>query len=358
LLEQHDPQRQISVFENIMPSQIGRSRYNHRPSRPAPGRKAGNAIADGSSTGLPSDDGSRSAGSLIVAVSAIAFSTAGLFTRLIATDVLTMLLWRGLFGGLLIGAYIVWQERAATRAAFAAIGWAGLLTSSCSTVGAICFVAALRETTVADVTAIYATAPFGAAVIAWAWTSEHPRPTTLVASGLALLGVLIMCGGVTSMGQSLGDLLALAMTVLMALMMVVIRRNQQVSMLPAACLSALTRAIAVIPWAHPFALTREDLALLALFGTTQFGTGLLLLTVDSRLISAPRASLLVNLELPFAPLWVWLAFDEVPSWLTFVGGGIVWAAVLLDIAADQRRSDQRTREVSLSAPASCYTMEG
>jgi drug/metabolite transporter (DMT)-like permease len=314
LLEQHDPQRQISVFENIMPSQIGRSRYNHRPSRPAPGRKAGNAIADGSSTGLPSDDGSRSAGSLIVAVSAIAFSTAGLFTRLIATDVLTMLLWRGLFGGLLIGAYIVWQERAATRAAFAAIGWAGLLTSSCSTVGAICFVAALRETTVADVTAIYTTAPFGAAVIAWAWTSEHPRPTTLVASGLALLGVLIMCGGVTSMGQSLGDLLALAMTVLMALMMVVIRRNQQVSMF--------------------------------------------LLTVDSRLISAPRASLLVNLELPFAPLWVWLAFDEVPSWLIFVGGGIVCAAVLLDIAADQRRSDQRTREVSLSAPDSCYTMEG
>jgi hypothetical protein len=43
---------------------------------------------------------------LIVAVSAIAFSTAGLFTRLISTDVWTMLFWRGLFGGLLIAAYI------------------------------------------------------------------------------------------------------------------------------------------------------------------------------------------------------------------------------------------------------------
>jgi hypothetical protein len=44
-------------------------------------------------------------------------------TQLIATDVWTMLSWRGLFGGLLIGAHIAWQERAAARAAFVAIGW-------------------------------------------------------------------------------------------------------------------------------------------------------------------------------------------------------------------------------------------
>ena len=281
-------------------------------------------------TGLLSDQGSGSAGSLVVAASAIAFSTAGLFTRLIVADVWTMLFWRGLFGGLLIAVYIVWEERAATRAAFAAIGWAGLLTASCSTVATICFIAALRETAVADVTIIYATAPFIAAVIAWAWTREHPRRVTLAASGLALLGVVIMCGNSSSAGHAPGDLLALAMTMLMALMMVVIRQNRQVSMLPAACLSAFACAVVVFPLAHP-AVTRGDLLLLALFGTTQFGTGLLLLTIGSRLISATRASLLVNLELPFAPLWVWLAFDEVPSQLTCVGGGIVCTAVLLDI---------------------------
>ena len=55
---------------------------------------------------VPASKVARSTGSLIVAVSAIAFSTAGLFTRLISTDVWTMLFWRGLFGGLLIAAYI------------------------------------------------------------------------------------------------------------------------------------------------------------------------------------------------------------------------------------------------------------
>jgi drug/metabolite transporter (DMT)-like permease len=283
----------------------------------------------------------RTAASLIVAAAAVAFSTAGLFTRLIAADVWTMLFWRGLFGGLLIGGYIAWQERGAMRAAFASIGWAGVLAAACSTVATICFIAALRVTTVADVTIIYATAPFIAAVIAWAWTGDFPHRGTLVASGLALFGVVIMFGDSPSMGRVVGDLLALAMTVLMALMMVVIRKNRRVSMLPAACLSAFACSVVVLPLAHPGAVGGHDMALLALFGTTQFGLGLLLLTIGSRLVSAARASLLANLELPFAPLWVWLAFGEVPSRLTVVGGGIVCVAVLLDMAAEHRRSGGR-----------------
>jgi drug/metabolite transporter (DMT)-like permease len=307
-------------------------------------------ISEASATSLPlalaslrTGEGTRSAGSLIVAVSAIAFSTAGLFTHLITADVWTMLFWRGLFGGLFIAAYIGWRERAATRAAFTSIGWAGLLTASCSTIGTICFITALRETTVADVTVIYATAPFIAAGIAWAWTRERPNHVTLAASGVALFGVVVMCSVALSMGHVLGDLLALAMTVLMALMMVVIRKNRQVSMLPAACLSAWACALIVFPLAHPADVTTQDLVRLGLFGTTQFGLGLLLLTIGSRLISATRSSLLTNLELPLAPLWIWLAFGEVPPPLTCLGGGIVFAAVLLDLAAHQTRSHQPTR---------------
>jgi drug/metabolite transporter (DMT)-like permease len=289
------------------------------------------------------EESTRSAGSLIVAASAVAFSSAGLFTRLISADVWTMLFWRGLFGALLIAAYIAWQQRAATAAAFAAVGRAGLLVASCSTIATICFIAALRETTVADVTIIYATAPFVAAGLAWAWTRERPGRTTLLASTLALVGVAVMCSAALSTGHMLGDLLALGMTVLMALMMVVIRKNRHVSMLPAACLSAVACAVAVLPLSHPTEVTTADFILLGLFGTTQFGLGLLLLTVGSRLISATRASLLANLELPFAPLWVWLVFAEVPSRSTYVGGGIVCAAVLLDLVADQIRSHQLAR---------------
>ena len=48
-------------------------------------------------------------GATLVVLSAFAFSTAGFFTRLIDTDVWTMLFWRGLFGGLFIAGYILWR---------------------------------------------------------------------------------------------------------------------------------------------------------------------------------------------------------------------------------------------------------
>jgi drug/metabolite transporter (DMT)-like permease len=282
-----------------------------------------------------------SAGGILVAVSAVAFSTAGLFTRLSQVDPWTLLFWRGLFAGLTLFACVVWQERGRVAAAFGGIGRAGLVAAGCSTLGTICFIWALRETTVADVTVIYALAPFVAAGIAWAWQGDRPDRVTLTASGVALIGVFVMCdagmaSGQRTGGQLTGALLALTMTVLMAVMMVVIRANRHVSMLPASCLSALTCSVLVLPAAHPLAVTGADFGLLALFGVFQFGGGLLLLTLGSRLIPAARASLLGNLELPLAPLWVWLVFGEVPAAATMVGGGVVCAAVLMDLIADRR----------------------
>ncbi len=297
--------------------------------------------SDATTIGLATGDRSRFAAWSIVAAAAMFFSTAGLFTRLIAADSWTLLFWRGVFGGLLMVACIAWRTRGTTWATFAAMGRAGLLVAGCSTAATICFVTALRATTVADVTIIYAAAPFAAAGIAWVWTRERPGGATLAASGLALIGVVVMCGGAPSGGHLPGDLLALGMTVLMALMMVVIRRNRHVSMLPAACLSAFACAAVVWPLSHPLGVTTTDFVLLGLFGTTQFGLGLILLTLGSRLMSASRASLLANLELPFAPLWVWLAFGDRPAQSTYVGGGLVCAAVLLDLLADQMRPKRR-----------------
>lgn len=294
--------------------------------------------SDATATAMPATpwDNAAAVGVLTVAASAIAFSTAGFFARLIEVDVWTMLFWRGLFGGLLILAYIVAQARGRTWAAFAAIGRAGLLVAACAAVATVCFIASLRASTVADVTVLYATAPFFAAAIAWICFREVPHRMTLAASLLALAGVTIMFGTVPSARHAFGNALALVMTVLMAVIMVTIRRHRHVSMLPAVCLSAFACAAAVWPLAQPAGVTGSEFALLALFGTTQFGLGMLLLAIGSRYISAPRASLLCNLELPFAPLWVWIAFGEAPAAATWAGGAVVCAAILMDLAAARR----------------------
>ena len=276
-------------------------------------------------------------GILLVTASALAFSTAGFFTRLIELDVWTILFWRGLFGGAFIAAFIVAQHRRRSLDVVRAIGVPGLVVTVCSAVATVCFVNALRLTTVADVAVIYAVAPFTAAAIAWVCSGERERRATLVASLVALAGVCVMFQGAASFDHVAGDLLALAMTLLMSVVMVIIRSCRSVSMLPASGLSAFLSSMLVAPLASPDAVTALDLAHLLLFGVTQFGLGLLLLTLGTRLLSASRAALIGNLELPLGPIWVWLAFAEVPPQATVVGGVIVLAAVLADMLAGQPR---------------------
>jgi len=93
-------------------------------------------------------------GVLLVTVSAVAWSTAGFFTRLIPLDSWTILFWRGIFAGLFIGVYIVWQYRADTLRVYRSMGRAGWLFAICSAFGMTTFISALKLTTVADVAII------------------------------------------------------------------------------------------------------------------------------------------------------------------------------------------------------------
>jgi drug/metabolite transporter (DMT)-like permease len=276
-------------------------------------------------------------GPILVVLSAVAFSTAGFFTRLIEVDVWTMLFWRGLFGGLFIAGYVASRQGGTVAAAFRLIGLPGVVAAGCSTAATICFVNALRQTTVADVLVINATAPFMTAGLAWLWTGERERWTTLAASGMALAGVVVTVSAAFGSGRLFGDSLALLMTILISAMMVVIRRHRAVCMLPAASLSAFLCALVVWPLADPASATGWNFVNLVLFGTMQFGLGLLLLTVGTRLISATRSALIGALETPLAPALVWLAFGEVPPLLTCVGGAVVLAAVVGDLLVTKEK---------------------
>jgi drug/metabolite transporter (DMT)-like permease len=280
----------------------------------------------------------RGLGLVLCAGAAAAYSTAGYFTRLIPLDVWTILFWRGLFAGGFVAACFVWQEGRGAARGIRAIGWPGLLATACSALATILFINAFRLTSVADVVIIFATAPFLTAAIARAWFGTRESGATLVASAAALVGVVIMMGGASVQGHFVGDLLALGMTVLMATMMVIIRQYRQTPMLPAASASAFLCALFALPLAAPLSVTSTEMVELVLFGVTQFGLGLLLLTLGTRLVSATESALVNTLEVPLAALWVWLAFNEVPPSSTLIGGAIVVAAVVGHVVLGEART--------------------
>jgi drug/metabolite transporter (DMT)-like permease len=275
-------------------------------------------------------------GILLIGLSAVAYSSAGFFTRLIHLDAWTMLFWRGLFAGLMILCVIAVQERRNTWGAIRAIGRPGIVAACCSTAATMFYINALRHSSVADVAVIFAAAPFLTAGLGWLWLGVREAWTTLAASLVALLGVTIMVGGAVADGHLFGDVLAFGMTICMAIMMLIIREHHETPMLPAACLSALLCPLVVWPFAAPLDIGWDNVANLFLFGTTQFGLGLVLLTVGGQMVSATENALINTLETPLAIAWVWVCFGETPSVASFVGGSIVMAAV----AAHVWRSNQ------------------
>lgn len=275
-------------------------------------------------------------GIVLTAASALAYSTSGFFTRLIPLDAWTILFWRGIFAGLFIGLFTIWQHRRRTLAAVRAIGTPGLAAAALSAVATIMYINAFRRTTVADVMIINATIPFMTAALGWMWLREREAWTTVLASAVAFVGAVTMVGGAVAQGHLIGDLLALGMALCIACMMLIIRKHRATPMLPAACLSAFLCSALVSPVARTAAPAAPNLLYLGLFGTTQFGLGLLLLTLGTRLVSATESALMGALEAPLGPIWVWLAFAELPSLTTWIGGAIIMGAVLAHIVASSR----------------------
>lgn len=274
-------------------------------------------------------------GVLLVTASAVAWSAGGLFSRLLTLDNWTMSAWRGLFGAAGIVVILVAQRRYDGWRALRFMGVRGWLFVLQSAFGMIFYLAALRHTTVANVAVIYATTPLIGAGLSWLFLRERPAKTAIVGTLMALLGVAIMVGFAGG-GGLLGDLLALGMTLSMAVATVVARNYRDIPILETACLSSLLSGLLCWPFGTPLSVSGHEIGVLALFGIVNFAIGLPLFTLGARLLPVIETSLIGALDAPLAPLWVWLAFSETPGPATLIGGVIVFVAVAIHLVAASR----------------------
>lgn len=274
-----------------------------------------------------------------VALSALAWSSSGLFMRAIHADLMTILFYRGIVSGSGVFALFLFIERGRAWRIIGAMRAPAFAATFFSTTAMISGIGSIYYASVADAMVIYATVPFVTAGVALLLIHERPSAATMVAAAVALAGVLVMLTGDSSGGGSwLGRGLAAIMTLSVAGLAVVMRRHRDVPMLPAMAASGWMCALACFWFASPAAVSGADVGLLIGFGLIQNALGLCLYTFGSRLIPAADASLLTALEVPLTPLWVWIFFSETPSPATLVGGPIVLLALFGHIFTEVRRN--------------------
>lgn len=265
---------------------------------------------------------------VLLVVSALIFSTGGLFIRgLDHPRAWTTVFWRSISacGSLLL--LIVWRERANTLRAITTMGRPGWTVACAFSVSSIAMVVALTKTSVAVVLVIFALSPLAAAVLAWILIGERVRGYTWVAIAITVAGVGFMVSGPGTGGSTTGALIALVIPLAFGFGTVMIRRHAHIAMAPAMLLSALISAVIAAPFAHPFDVSRHDLLLLLAFGFAQLGVGLAIFSIGAARAPATDVALLSMLEPIMGPVWVWIFVDEYPGVASLIGGAIVFAAL-------------------------------
>jgi drug/metabolite transporter (DMT)-like permease len=275
-------------------------------------------------------------GVALVTTAAVLWSTGGFFVRLLDLDVWTMLAWRSVFAALSLVVVVLIQHGRNTMRAVGAIGWPGLVAIPIAATSMGSYVVALKLTTVANVMIVYATVPFVAAGIAFAWFRESSKPRVLLASAVALAGIVIVAGSATHLHDIAGNAIAFLMTLTFAVQLVMARRYPWLEMAVINAFAAALCAVACWPLMPAGIPDPYHLLILALFGMTTTAFAYLLFLMGGRHIPSGEAGLIGLLDVVLGPFWVWLAFGEQPGQAAFAGGGLVLMAVFWYLSRELR----------------------
>ena len=271
---------------------------------------------------------SRRTGIILVAVSAILWSTAGLFVRMADLDTWTIVAWRSLFSFLTLGAIAAVQNRGHVCRSFTGFGRPGVFTIAVSVVSSISYVIALRLTTVANVMTVYAALPFIASGIAFVWLGDRVSARFLIAGAVALVGIVISAGAVADSRDLLGILAALVMTSTFATQLVHTKRHPSLDMTILSALGAAACVPIAVPLMQAGLPGPTQLLGCALYGILTTGIAYVLVLKGGRLISSGEAGLISMLDVVLGPFWVWLFYAERPALAVLGGGCIVLASVV------------------------------
>jgi drug/metabolite transporter (DMT)-like permease len=275
-------------------------------------------------------------GTALVLLSAFAWSLNGLYTRFLTVDVWTTLTGRAIATSTMLLAALLITHRSGTVRLLLVNARRGWIVIVAGSICMMAFVAALFQTTVANVTVIYAVAPLMAAVLARFLIGDRLVARTIVAFAVALLGIVIMVRASLGTDRLFGDALALLMSATFAVVIVEMRRKPDINNVASSFLTCVLTAVVLAPFASFGTIDLQNAIVLFLFGFTSNVLGFFLFIAGVRLMPPAEAGLIATIEIALAPFWVWLFFSENPGAATVAGGGIVVAAVIFQISGELR----------------------
>ena len=269
-------------------------------------------------------------GPLLVAMGGLFLSSGGtIFRSFEMADPWAIYFWRSVFftPAVLLFVYLTNQSQFTQK--FKSLGWVGIICAALYATGSGAYMFALKYTTVANVVFIISIQTFFLAVMGYFFLKEKINFGTMIAIILAATGLYVMIGTKISGGSALGNAFAFVIPVAFTLVVIIIRKFNHIDMVPAVAVSGIFALVVGFIFSGSIAITVHDLILVFFFGALQYAPGFICLTLGSRKTPAAKIGIFTFTEALAGPIWAWMFINEIPPLGVFIGGGIIFLAILL-----------------------------
>ena len=193
----------------------------------------------------------------------------------------------------------------------------------------IAYVYSMTITSVANVVFIISTQTMFLAIFGYFYLKERVSLISFLSIVLAMSGIIIMVGDSMSSGSLLGNVIALAIPINFSILVMIIRKNKNLDMVPAIFYSGIFSIIYGLILSESLVFTAHDILMGFYLGVPQLAFGFICITIGSRTTPSTTIGLLMLTETLFAPMWVWLFLNEIPPLSVLIGGTVIISAIIL-----------------------------
>ena len=269
-------------------------------------------------------------GYILLLFGGFCLSWGGLIVRTFETsDAWNILLLRSFFFFLGVSTFLFINYKKDTIKVIKKSGFPALLGGFTMSFSFVAFVFAMINTSVANVVFIISTQTMFLAILGFFYLKEKVSLISFISIVLAMAGITVMVGDSVSSGSLFGNLIALVIPISFSVLVMIVRKNSNLDMVPAIWYASIFTIIYGLIMAESLNFTNHDIFMGFLLGVPQLTFGFICITIGSRTTQSVTVGLLMLSETLCAPLWVWLFINEIPPLSVFSGGAIIILAVII-----------------------------
>ncbi len=269
-------------------------------------------------------------GYILLLFGGFCLSWGGFIIRLFEeASVWQILLLRSLFFMVALLIFLILTYKKNTLNIIKDAGYPAVLGGLVMSLSFIAFVVAMSSTSVANVVFIISTQTMFLAVFGYFYLKEKISLISFFSILLAMSGIVIMVGDSLLTGSFFGNMVALAIPINFSILVMIIRKNQSLDMVPAIFYSGIFSIVYGLVLSDSFSFTGNDILMGFFLGVPQLAFGFICITIGSRTTRSTTIGLLMLTETLFAPIWVWLFLNEIPPFGVLIGGIIIIFAIIL-----------------------------